>query len=125
MVKRMPTHCKDETCASCVVAGDTIYLAHHAGGFSVPDIAHQTRAAFESMKATLASVGATLDDVAQINYYIRDTENFRKGADVFAEYFRQGGVARMTITSDFIDPRCLCMIDGIAYKPSEKTLDTN
>lgn len=118
MIKRMPTHCGDETCSSCVVAGDTIYLAHHAGGFDKCDIVHQTRVAFESMKKTLSTVGATLDDVVQINYYIRNIEDFRKGADVFGEYFKNGAPARMTITSDFVDPKCLCQIDGIAYKNS-------
>lgn len=117
MIKRMPTHCNDETCASCVIAGDTIYLAHHAGGFDVLDIAHQTRAAFESLKKTLASAGATMEDVVQIHYYIRNIEEFRKGADVFAEYFPNGAPARMTTTSDFVNPQCLCMIDGVAYKP--------
>ena len=29
MLKRMPTHYGDETCASCAVAGDYIFLAHH------------------------------------------------------------------------------------------------
>jgi len=38
MIKRMPTHCGDETCPSCVIAGDYIYLAHHAGGFEKNDI---------------------------------------------------------------------------------------
>lgn len=116
MIKRMPTHCGDNTCAACVVAGDTIYLAHHAGGFDTPDIVHQTRAAFESMKKTLATVGATIEDVVQINFYIRNIEDFRRGADVFGEYFKHGAPARMTITSDFVDSRCLCMIDGVAYK---------
>lgn len=116
MIKRMPTHCGDDTCSSCVIAGNTIYLAHHAGGFDKNDIVHQTRAAFESMKKTLATVDATFDDVVQINYYIRSINDFRKGADVFAEYFKNGAPARMTITSDFVDPKCLCQIDGIAYK---------
>lgn len=118
MIKRMPTHCGDDTCASCVVAGDTIYLAHHAGGYDKSDIVHQTRTAFEKMKKTLASVGATFDDVVQINFYLKNIEDFREGADVFEEYFKNGAPARMTITSEFVDPRCLCQIDGIAYKPN-------
>ena len=32
MVKKMPTHCGDDTCSSCVIAGDYIFLAHHGGG---------------------------------------------------------------------------------------------
>lgn len=50
MIKRLPTHCGDETCSSCVVAGDYIFLAHHAGGFEKNDIAYQTRVAFEAIK---------------------------------------------------------------------------
>ena len=120
MIKRMPTHCNDDTCASCVIAGDFIYLAHHARGFDKQDIVHQTRAAFESMKKTLASVNATFDDVVQVNYYIKNIEDFRKGADVFGEYFKNGAPARMTSTTQFVDERCLCQIDGVAYKPNHK-----
>lgn len=119
MLKKMPTHCGDETCSSCVVAGDFIFLAHHAGRFEKSDIAHQTRAAFESMKRTLAMVGATLDDVVQVNYYIRNTEDFDAGRDVFLEYFRNGAPARMTVVTKFLDDDCLCQIDGVAYKPQK------
>lgn len=121
MLKRMPTHCGDETCASCVVAGDFIFLAHHAGGFEKNDIAHQTRAAFEAMKRTLSTVGATLDDVVQLNYYIRNTEDFDVGRNVFFEYFPNGAPARMTVVTKFLDDACLCQIDGVAYKPQKAT----
>ena len=117
MVRRMPTHCGDDMCASCVVAGDTIYLSHHAGGFDRQDIAHQTRSALFRMQETLASVGASMDDVVQVHYYIRNIEDFRTGADVFGGFFLSGPPARMTTTSAFVDPRCLCQVDGIAYRP--------
>ena len=29
MMKKLPTHCGDDTCSSCVIAGDCIFLAHH------------------------------------------------------------------------------------------------
>jgi len=119
MLKKMPTHCGDETCSSCVVAGDFIFLAHHAGGFEKNDIAHQTRAAFESMKRTLAAIGATLEDMVQLNYYIRDTEDFDAGRNVFFEYFPNGAPARMTVVTRFLDNACLCQIDGVAYKPQK------
>lgn len=117
MVRRMPTHCGEDTCASCVVAGDTIYLSHHAGGFDRQDIAHQTRSALFRMQETLASVGASMDDVVQVHYYIRNIEDFRTGADVFGKFFLSGPPARMTTTSAFVDPRCLCQVDRIAYRP--------
>lgn len=120
MLKKMPTHCGDDTCSSCVVAGDFIFLAHHGGGQDVNDLVHQTRATLESMARTLATVGATLDDVVQLNYYIKSTEDFRRGADVFREYFKNGAPARMTVVTEFIGPTCLCQMDGIAYKPQDK-----
>lgn len=119
MLKRMPTHCGDDTCSSCVVAGDFIYLAHHAGGFDKKDIAHQMRTTFESMENTLNLVGATLNDMVQINLYMKNLSEFCIARDVFYEYFDKNCFpARMTLTSDFINPDCLCMMDGVAYKPN-------
>lgn len=117
MIRRMPTHCGDETCSSCIIAGDYIFLAHHGGGQEKEDIVHQMRKTFESMKNTLSTVGATLDDMVQINLYLRDIKDFRLAADVFKEYFKNGYPVRMTTTTDFVGRTCLCQMDGIAYKP--------
>jgi 2-iminobutanoate/2-iminopropanoate deaminase len=122
MLKKMPTHVGDNTCSSCVVAGDFIFLAHHAGGFDKRDIQHQMRAAFEGMKSTLASVGATLNDMAQINLYLKNLDDFNKAREVFNDYFDKDNFpARMTSQTEFLDDECLCMIDGIAYKPGCST----
>jgi 2-iminobutanoate/2-iminopropanoate deaminase len=118
MIQRMPTHCGDETCPSCVVAGDFVFLAHHAGGFDRQDIAHQTRKALDGIKKTLATAGATLDDMVQLNLYIKNIGDFNEGRNVFPEYFQNGAPARMTVVTAFVDERCLCQIDGVAYKPS-------
>ncbi len=115
MIARMPTHCGDETCPSCVVAGDLVFLAHHAGGFESDDVAVQMRACLESMRRTLESVGATLDNLVQVNLYLREIEDFRRARDVFFEYFEDAFPARMATTSAFVDAACLCMLDGIAY----------
>ncbi|HOM01523.1 MAG TPA: RidA family protein [Acetivibrio sp.] len=88
MIKRMPTHCGDDTCSSCVVAGDYIFLAHHAGGFEKDDIEYQMEACFNSLKNTLQSVGASLDDMVQINLYLKNIEDFRKARDVFINISR-------------------------------------
>ena len=119
-IKRLPTHCGDETCPSCVIAGDYIYLAHHAGGFEKREIRHQMRAVFERAKRTLAAAGATLNDMVQINLYLYDLDDFEGAIEVFDEYFDKGCFpARMTSTSKFLDKECLCMIDGVAYKKNE------
>lgn len=116
MVKRMPTHCGDETCASCVVAGDYIFLAHHGGGGAEDDIAAQVRATFESLRHTLSTVGAGLDDLVQVNLYLKNIGDLRAAADVFPEYLANGFPARMTTTTEFVDRGRLCMLDGVAYK---------
>jgi 2-iminobutanoate/2-iminopropanoate deaminase len=116
MIKRMPTHCGDETCPSCVMVGDFIFLAHHAGGFESNDVVHQMEVCFERMSKTLESVGASLDDMVQINLYLRNIDDFRPARDVFFNYFESGYPARMASTTEFVDSACLCMLDGIAYK---------
>ena len=118
MIRRMPTHCFDDTCPSCVIADGFIFLAHHAGGFDQPDVAYQARAVFERMKSTLASAGATLNDMVQINLYLRHIADFEAVVGLFEEYFSPGCFpARMTLTTDFIDAQCLCQMDGIARLP--------
>lgn len=116
MIIRFPTHCGDDTCPSCVVAGDYIFLAHQAGGHDRDDIEYQLQACFESMKRTLEEAGATLDDMVQINLYLKNIEDFRKARDVFYQFFKDGFPARMSTTTDFVDSACLCMLDGVAYK---------
>lgn len=119
-IKRLPTHCGDKTCPSCVVAGDYIYLAHHAGGFDKRDIRHQMRAVFERVKSTLATAGAILDDMVQIHLYLYDPSDFEGAIEMFNEYFDEDCFPeRMTSTSKFLDKECLCMIDGVAYKRNE------
>lgn len=118
MMIKIPNHYGDDTCSSCVVAGDFIYLAHHGGGHDKKDIEHQMRASFESMRNTLTSVGATLNDMVQINLYLIDLSDFDEARAVFYEYFDKDSFpARMTLTSEFISQNCLCMMDGVAYKP--------
>lgn len=120
-IKRMPTHCGDKTCPSCVIAGDYIYLAHHAGGFEKRDIRHQMRAVFERVKNTLATAGATLGDMVQIHLYLYDLSDFDGAIEVFNEYLDEDCFpARMTSTSEFLNKECLCMIDGVAYKKKEQ-----
>lgn len=115
MIKRYPTHCNDATCASCVHAGDFIYLSHHAGGFDKNDVAYQTRKTFENMQQTLDQAGASLKDIVQLNLYLKDIKDLRFACDVFTEYFGTDVPARMTTATDFFDDTCLCMMDAVAY----------
>ena len=125
MLKRMPTHCGDETCPSCVIAGDYIYLAHHAGGFDKNDIKYQMKMTFESAKRTLESAGVSLNDMVQIHLYLKNLDDFDEAREVFLEYFDKDNFpARMTSKTEFLDSECLCMIDGVVYKPSKRGITT-
>lgn len=118
MLNRLPTNCGDVTCSACVVAGDYLFLGHHAGGHERADVAYQMHASFRALRSTLEAAGAALEDMVQINLYLKDTVYFAAAREVFAEYFPAGGFpARMTTTTDFISPACLCMLDGVAYRP--------
>ncbi len=70
------------------------------------------------MEKTLNQAGAALSDMVQINLYLKTLEDFDQARAVFCEFFAAGGFpARMTTTTAFLDAECLCMIDGVAYKP--------
>ena len=114
MITRLPTHVGDPTCSAAVVAGDVVYLAHHAGGFDVPDAAHQARAALAAMRDTLATAGGTMADVVQVRLYLRDLADLRGACDVFPEFFGEAAPARMTLTTDFFDAACLVQVEGVA-----------
>lgn len=116
MIKRYPSHCNDSTCASCVHAGDFIYLSHHAGDFDKNDVVYQTRKTLENMQRTLNQADASLKDIVQLNLYLKDIKDLRLACDVFPELFEADVPARMTTTTDFFDDRCLCMMDAVAYK---------
>lgn len=79
------------------------------------------RSVLEKIKNILSLVGATLNDIIQINLYMKDLSEFEVAIEVFGEYFDKDCFpARMTLTSDFIDSECLCQMDGVAYKPQFK-----
>jgi 2-iminobutanoate/2-iminopropanoate deaminase len=118
MITRLSNHYGDDTCSAYTAAGDFIFLAHHSGGHERDDIAYQMVQSFESLKRTLHDAGARLGDLVQINLYLRHMEHFSAARDIFRTYFdNEAFPARMTTTSKFVNPACLCMLDGIAYKP--------
>lgn len=121
MVKRMPTNCGDETCPSCVVAGNYVFLSHHAGACDKDDVQYQLRECFLSLKKTLESTRASLDNMVQITLYLKTIDDFQDAREVFYEFFHVDHMpARMTATTQFLDKNRLCMVDGVAYKENRK-----
>lgn len=121
MITRGPAAYGDTTCSSYVAVGDLVLLGHHGGGYDSPDVAVQVLAAFRGMAETLALAGATLDDLVQVTLYLRDVADFADARDAFAQALPPGcAPARMTVTTDFVDPAALCQLDGVAARPAAR-----
>ncbi|CAL9672198.1 2-aminomuconate deaminase [Streptomyces sp. enrichment culture] len=66
-------------------------------GTTTLDIRAQTRAVVENLRAILRSVGADLEDIAQITTYLVSMNDFGGYNEVFAEYFDVDGPTRTTV----------------------------
>jgi enamine deaminase RidA (YjgF/YER057c/UK114 family) len=108
--------------SSAVVAGDTIYLAGAVSGRDAAgsvigrgDIEAQTVAVFESLKATLASAGATFADLTKITVYATKLEYRATIAQVRSRYIAQPPPAStFIVVQSLADPDFLVEIEGIA-----------
>lgn len=109
------------TFSTCVVAGDFVFTSHLAGldeeGNWPESVEEQTEHCFRRLERTLKVAGATLSDVVKTTVYLKNIEDFGRMREVYGRQFTDGYPARMTATSEFIDPEILVMIDAVAYKP--------
>jgi 2-iminobutanoate/2-iminopropanoate deaminase len=109
------------TFSTCVVAGDFVYTSHLAGldedGKWPESVEEQTEHCFRNLERALGAAGATLSDVVKMTVYLKNIEDFDKMRQVYRRQFTDGYPARMTATSEFIDPEILVMIEAVAYKP--------
>jgi 2-iminobutanoate/2-iminopropanoate deaminase len=108
--------------SSCVVAGDFVFTAHQGGfldedGNSLESIEEQTEQSFRNLERALKAAGASLNDVIKTTVLLKRAEDFPKMNAVYRRQFTEGYPARVTITSDFVDPQCLIQIEAVAYKP--------
>ena len=81
--------------------GSIVSCAGQAGispsGILAEGVAAQTRQALENIAATLAAVGATLGEVAQMRVYLTDPEQFAQMNAVYEEFFEAPYPARTTV----------------------------
>jgi 2-aminomuconate deaminase len=61
------------------------------------DVAVQTRAVLENIRAVLAECGCTLGDIVQATSYLVDMNDFGAYNAVWAEHFDEDGPARTTV----------------------------
>ena len=82
------------------------------------DIRTQTRAVIENVRDILASVGADLNDVAEISTFLVNMDDFAGYNEVYGEYFDFSGPVRTTVAVHQLPhPHLLIEMRAIAYKP--------
>ncbi len=82
------------------------------------DIRVQTRAVIENIRDILASAGAALADLVEVNAYLVNMNDFGGYNAVYGEFFDLNGPARTTVAVHQLPhPHLLIEIKAIAYKP--------
>lgn len=111
-----------------VRAGDFIFVSGQvakdaAGNMIDGTIEAETRATIESIARVLAADGATLDDVVKVTTYLADVRDFGRYNKVFAEHFKNAGLARTTVEARAVISTKIEM-DAVAYAPRQKEKNT-
>lgn len=89
------------------------------------DVAVQTRAVIENIRAVLAAAGCDLDDLVQATSFLVDMNDFAAYNAVWAEYFDEQGPARTTVAVHALPhPHLRIEIQAIARRPETPTDDT-
>jgi 2-iminobutanoate/2-iminopropanoate deaminase len=96
--------------SSAVVVGDTIYLAGEIGRkpgtvtLVEGGVGAETAAIFENYRATLARLGASLDDIVKCTVFLDDMSKFAEMNAAYVKFFPDEKPARSTFG-----------VDGLAY----------
>ena len=84
-----------------IVVGDTLYVAGQEGlegGKPVPGgIEAETRAALEAIRKIVTAAGFEMSDVATVNVYLADLDDFGKMNNVYKTFFPEPRPARATV----------------------------
>ena len=100
--------------------GDTVACAGQAGftpdGVLVEGVAEQTAQTLRNIRATLAAVGATMDEVAHVRVYLTDVDQFAEMNAVYETFFDAPYPARTTVYVT-LPPGLLVEIDALAVSP--------
>jgi 2-iminobutanoate/2-iminopropanoate deaminase len=104
-----------------VRAGDWIIVSGQLGlkdGVMAPGgVAAQTAQAIVNLKAQLASLGATVDDVAKTTCFLTDIDTFATFNEAYVAGFGTSRPARSTIGVAALPAGAVVEIEAWAYKP--------
>ena len=100
--------------SSAVVAGDYAFIALHRGFGD--DFETQCKGALDGIRQTLQRIEVPLSSLVKVTVWIKHIQDLPVMEKLFTEYFELGQYpARMTATTEFYDPDCLVMVEGIAF----------
>jgi 2-iminobutanoate/2-iminopropanoate deaminase len=109
--------------SQAVRAGDFLFISGTVpvdpvtGQVVAREIAVQTRQVFDSIKAILMAVGATMDDLVKVTIHLHDARDWPAMNEVYRTYFISYLPARMAFEGkpplDY-----LIDVDAIAYLPT-------
>lgn len=87
-----------------------------SGGVTgVGDITAQTHRVCQNLKAAVEAAGGTLDDIARVDVYVRNMEDFNAIHEVRRQYFTgQPPASTMVEVSKFVNKDYLIEINAIA-----------
>lgn len=84
------------------------------GVTGVGDITAQTHQVCKNLQAAVEAAGGTLDDVARVDVYVRNMEDFDAIHAVRREYFAVAPASTMVEVSKFVNKDYLIEINAIA-----------
>jgi 2-iminobutanoate/2-iminopropanoate deaminase len=107
--------------SKAVRAGDFVFLTGvvpRSGDepMTTGSIEDQTRVVCETIKATLAEAGCTLDDVVKAMVWLRERSDFPGFNAVFGEYFSIDPPARSAVLNELL-VNVRVEVEVMAYKP--------
>jgi len=108
--------------SSAVVVGDTIYLSGEIGRAPgsatvvAGGVGAETRRIFENYKATLARVGASLEDVVKCTVFLDDMADYAEMNAAYREFFPGDKPARSTFGVDGLALGASLEIECLAVK---------
>ncbi len=105
--------------SQAVVAGNLVFVSgqlpiNAATGEMPADIKAQTHQSIENIKAILAEVGATLDNVVKSTVFLADMSLFGAMNEVYAEHFHEVFPARCAFAVKELPKQAMVEIEVIA-----------
>ena len=106
-----------------VRAGDFIFVSGQGpidpttNELKLGDVASETRATLENIRAILKAAGAELADVIRCGVFLTDIRDFAAMNKVYSEFFGEIRPARTTVQAVLPAHGSKVEIDCVAYKP--------